>query len=94
MDVFKDSLAFRVGGDEFLVVLQNENLENWEALLKQFDQKCADTFIEDKAKIAFGIARGYARFDANKDLQFTDVFKRADKAMYENKRTMKEMVEV
>ena len=27
LDVFKDSLAFRVGGDEFLVVLQNENLE-------------------------------------------------------------------
>ena len=94
LDVFKDSLAFRVGGDEFLVVLQNENLEKYETLLEQFDQRCADTFVEDKAKIPVGIARGYARFDANKDMQFTDVFKRADKAMYENKRTMKELLEV
>jgi hypothetical protein len=29
------------------------------------------------------------RFDPSKDFQFTDVFKRADNAMYENKRRMK-----
>ena len=89
-DVFKDCLVFRIGGDEFLVVLQNESLDNREALFAQFDQTCANTFIEkEAAKIPVRIAVGFARFDANTDARFADVCKRADDAMYENKRKSK-----
>ncbi len=92
-DVFKRSPVFRVGGDEFLVVLQNDDLENYKRLLAQFELTCANTFVEeDDVKIPISIASGFARFDSGIDLHFADVFKRADDAMYENKSKMKAML--
>ena len=84
--VFKRSPVFRIGGDEFLVVLQNSDLENYESLFVQFESECASTYIEKEgAKIPISIASGYAMFDPEKDMRFADVFKRADEAMYKNK---------
>ena len=89
-DVFKRSPVFRIGGDEFLVVLQNRDLENCEKLFMQFHSTCANTFIErENTKIPLRIASGFVRFDSSKDARFADVFKRADDAMYENKKKMK-----
>ena len=73
-----------------MVVLQNSDWENYEKLLEQFDLACANTFVEeDNVKIPIRIASGFARFDSSVDLQFAHVFKRADDAMYENKRKTK-----
>lgn len=88
-DVFMHSPVFRIGGDEFLVVLQHEDLENREALFGELDRRCADTRIHDTAHLSVGIARGFSRFEAGKDQHFADVFKRADEAMYRNKRMYK-----
>jgi diguanylate cyclase (GGDEF)-like protein len=87
-DVFKRSPVFRIGGDEFLVVLQNKDLENCDELLVLLDDKCQNTFVADMQE-PIRIAIGFSRFERGKDLQFADVFKRADNAMYENKRHMK-----
>ena len=87
-DVFKRSPVFRIGGDEFLVVLQNNDLENCDELFALLDSRCQNTFIAD-AQEPIKIAIGFSRFDSNKDFQFADVFKRADSMMYENKRRMK-----
>ena len=88
--VFKRSPVFRIGGDEFVAILQNNDFENRERLFTQFESDCANTFVkEGDAKIPVRIAWGFARFDSNKDMNFTDVFKRADDAMYENKRKAK-----
>lgn len=85
-DTFKRSPVFRVGGDEFLVVLQSKDLENRKDLFGQFEEKCRAVFVEkDGAKIPVSIAWGCAVFDSEKDLLFADVFKRADEAMYKNK---------
>lgn len=89
-DIFKRSPVFRVGGDEFVVVLQHRDLEEYETLFVELDEKCANTFIEkEKGTISISIARGFARFDMDTDVEFMEVFKRADNAMYENKRKMK-----
>lgn len=90
-DVFKRSPVFRIGGDEFLAVLRHGDLEDCEKLFIQLDLECANTFVEENSKIPISIARGFARFDSDKDLHFNDVFKRADYAMYENKRKSKEV---
>ena len=89
-DVFKRSPVFRIGGDEFLAVLQNRDLENFKELFIQLDATCENTFIEENSNSHISLARGFARFEPNHDSQFNDVFKRADKAMYENKRKIKE----
>ncbi len=91
--VFKRSLVFRIGGDEFLVVLQNSDLENCERLFAQFDSDCANSFIEEEGEnIPISIASGFARFESGNDLHFADVFKRADDVMYENKIKAKAML--
>jgi diguanylate cyclase (GGDEF)-like protein len=80
-DIFKRSPVFRIGGDEFLALLQHRDLENIEKLFAQLDLEC------EKAHIS--IARGFTMFEPDKDLCFNDVFKRADNAMYEDKRKNK-----
>ena len=89
--VFKRSPVFRIGGDEFLVLLRHADLENYEELFAQFDLKCANTRIEGNEETPISIARGFAVFEPDKDLCFNDVFKRADNAMYENKRKNKKV---
>ena len=68
-----------------------QGIEIYENGFAQFDFSCANTFIEKEngIKIPLRIARGFARFDPCQDLHFSDVFKRADTAMYENKRKTK-----
>ena len=89
-DTFKRSPVFRIGGDEFVVILQNRDLEEREALFEKFEAECAISFIEaDEASIPVRIAKGFAEFDPATDSSFSDVFDRADDAMYKNKKNMK-----
>ena len=89
-DIFKRSPVFRIGGDEFLVILQNRDLEALPELLKKLDDECLnETITVDEGVIPVSIAKGFARYDSKKDTSFIDVFNRADDAMYENKREIK-----
>jgi len=88
--IFRRSPVFRIGGDEFLVILQNRDLEEYKELLKKFDEECLNELVTtDKENIPVSIAKGFARYDSQKDSSFIDVFNRADDAMYEDKREIK-----
>ena len=83
-DVFKKSPVFRIGGDEFAVILEGEDFTNREALTKELSEislKNANT--EDGIVIAVGmtIRRGGEGFN--------DVFHRADRQMYNHKNILK-----
>ena len=89
-DIFKRSPVFRIGGDEFLAILQNRDLDDMEELLRIFDEECLNKSVEtENNAIPISIAKGFARYDYRTDLSFIDVFNRADDAMYDNKRKMK-----
>ena len=91
-DTFKRSPVFRIGGDEFCVILQNSDLADIQTLFERFDAACATAYVEkDNEKFPISIAKGFAQFDPDKDTLFLDVFKRADRDMYRNKRLMKEV---
>ena len=88
--IFKRSPVFRIGGDEFLVVLQNRDFEDVDELLFKFDEACKNEFVYAGGEnIPLSISKGFARYDAQKDSKFVDVFNRADDAMYGNKRKVK-----
>ena len=91
--VFRQSPVFRIGGDEFLVVLQNDELKNCDALFCRFEELCSKTYFSESIKMPVRIAFGFAAFEENRDVRFEDVFNRADDAMYENKRKMKSELE-
>lgn len=89
-DTFKKSPVFRIGGDEFCVILQNRDLADIKKLFEEFDSICETSYVEsDNLKLKVSIAKGFARFNPDTDAHFSDVFERADSEMYKNKRSMK-----
>ena len=88
--VFQHSPVFRIGGDEFSVILQNADYENREVLVEQF--KAGMVEISASAKHEWEeahIAMGIAVYDSQRDRSVNDVIRRADEGMYENKRGRK-----
>ncbi len=89
--VFEHSPVFRIGGDEFVVILKNHDYENREELIDDFNTNLEmleeDPSIEPWEKISAAI--GVAVFDRDRDTGVDNVFRRADQLMYENKKEMK-----
>ena len=88
--VFQHSPVFRIGGDEFSVILRNDDYQNREALVQRFNEGMAE--ISASAKHEWEqvhVAMGIAVYDPQKDRSINDVIRRADEIMYENKRGRK-----
>lgn len=88
--IFKKSAVYRIGGDEFAVILEGYDYQHRKQLIEQLVQNMeeiaqSDVPIYEKVSVASGIAT----FDSKKDKSVADVFKRADARMYENKAYMK-----
>lgn len=89
--VFEHSPVFRVGGDEFSVIFQNDDLNHIEELSALFESRrskinAAAKNKWDEVHVAFGIAT----YDRESDDTVHETARRADKIMYENKRIIKE----
>lgn len=90
---FKQSPIYRIGGDEFVALLENEDYKNSMQLLSQL-QNDIDLYNEQSHnKIKISVAKGIAVYSEATDFTFQDVFKRADNAMYFNKAKMKSLHE-
>ncbi|MBQ9522146.1 MAG: diguanylate cyclase [Oscillospiraceae bacterium] len=88
--VFKHSPVFRTGGDEFTVVIQNEDYENRAELMSRFEKQCAEVCAAAGAPWEeVHVSLGIDAFDPENDCLVSDVVRRADKLMYENKRGRK-----
>ncbi len=90
--VFVHSPVFRVGGDEFTVILMNNDYDKIGSLEAEFNEKIASVYADESLDpwMRISAALGYALYDPEKDHGTTDVFNRADKEMYTHKRQMKE----
>ena len=90
-DTFKHSMVFRIGGDEFVVILLNDDYQKAEALSDQLKRALSalkrDDSLQPWEKIS--AAMGLARFERESDTRVEDVFRRADARMYEQKKEMK-----
>lgn len=89
-DIFKTSSVYRIGGDEFVVVLRGKDLEKHHSLIEKMDAAFSAEYISvNDETVPVSIARGVAVFDPSIDRIYTDVFAKADHAMYMNKEDMK-----
>ncbi len=85
--IFLHSPVFRIGGDEFVVVLTDEDYDNREALCKRFEDEM-DYEVKGAHGIKLSIAHGMASFpDEAPDCE--ELFRIADDRMYIRKKQMK-----
>ena len=87
--VFAHSPVFRVGGDEFVSILQSEDYERREELLKLFDELSAlATEQAERPWEEVSISKGMAVYDPEKDRNVQDVLSRAEECMKKEKNRM------
>ncbi len=93
-ETFGGENCFRIGGDEFTAVLGSRSDEEINALVKQFNSAMSD-FNRGKTEIydQVHIAVGGSSYRKGEDGDTSDVFRRADSAMYEDKKRKKAKME-
>ncbi|MBE5960945.1 MAG: GGDEF domain-containing protein [Lachnospiraceae bacterium] len=79
--------CYRIGGDEFVVILNNQSKSLLDEKLKELTQPVKFIFEGNQKHVNF--AYGIASFDTSRDLHITDTLKRADSYMYKTKKDMK-----
>ncbi len=81
--IYKHSPVYRIGGDEFAVILSFHDLRIRDKLIETAKNAA------EKTKFGVSFAIGMAVFEPT-DKSFEDTIKRADDAMYQNKKEIKD----
>ena len=88
--VWGSDYTYRVGGDEFVIVYSDMDMECAKERLSLFEEAIEDYNRQNKCeKTYLRMAIGTAVFSSETDKEYMDVFRRADSAMYEDKKQKK-----
>lgn len=88
------SAVFRIGGDEFVAIIKENNEERISMIFNAFLDEMKKSWDEAELSDRISVAYGFSVYDSAKDgNSFEDVFKRADDMMYEKKKVMKAALE-
>ena len=89
--IFDHSPVFRIGGDEFAVILRGDDFDHYGELEARFNAEietmAKDASLEPWEKVSAAI--GAAFYDKELDHDIDNLFKRADHVMYDRKKEMK-----
>ncbi len=85
-DSFKRSPVYRIGGDEFVAILEGEDYRDRAGILGAFDMKMEKNLRSDRVVIATGMSE----YDPARDSSYRSIFERADAIMYQRKKILKE----
>ena len=89
VQVFGHDNVYRIGGDEFSVILKNTTEEFCQTLVERFYKEIA----EKTQDIKISVAMGFGNYDSAIDESYESFFKRIDEEMYHNKKKMKALGE-
>jgi diguanylate cyclase (GGDEF)-like protein len=92
-EIFQHSNVYRIGGDEFVVLLDGEDYEIRYELISQLEERSASLTIptRDGEEFPVSFAFGMATYTKELDAGVDDVLKHADSAMYLHKRNLKRL---
>ena len=85
-NIFVHSPVFRVGGDEFAVFLKGSDYSNRENLMKSLRAQVRENLQSKSGPI---VASGMSEYEPETDTLVSEIFDRADKDMYIDKRELK-----
>ena len=84
--IFGVENTYRIGGDEIVIIMENENCNDISHMNDEFnDQLAIFNESKDAIQIPISLSYGLAKYDKEADKEFLDVFRRADKDMYDRK---------
>lgn len=86
---FQHSPVFRIGGDEFAVILEKSDLDNYKELMKVLREKMDETQMEKDPWKRISIACGISICEEPRKYELRDIFNLADKEMYKDKKAIK-----
>jgi diguanylate cyclase (GGDEF)-like protein len=89
-ECFRDGTIYRIGGDEFVLMYEREATNEVREGIEKLQQAIRKTAAIEEPWKRIWMAYGVATYDEDNDSSVMDVFERADAAMYECKRQMKE----
>ncbi|MBR0365559.1 MAG: GGDEF domain-containing protein [Clostridia bacterium] len=84
-EVFDGNEIYRIGGDEFAVILTGDACKERTELINKFRARVAENICKGGVVVASGLAEYMSDVDENAEA----VFDRADAAMYKNKNDLK-----
>ena len=89
--VFGAENVYRIGGDEFVVILEDDKVSLSKYFVAQFKSEMEHKISNESLALweKVSAAVGLAIYEPDKDKNVDEVFKRADKEMYANKLAMK-----
>jgi len=86
--VFQHSPVYRIGGDEFAVVLRDEDFQHRAGLTAGLRDQVEENIRTGQGPV---VASGLADYQRGRDHSPEDVFVRSDSEMYENKKHLREI---
>lgn len=88
--VWGNEVVYRIGGDEFVAVCFDMKKEAVEKKMALFEKEIINhNRNNNQAKINLQMAIGVSMYNPETDKEYQDVFRRADSAMYEDKKQKK-----
>lgn len=84
-NTFRNSKVYRIGGDEFMALLSEDDFEVKDELVSIFKKKIESNIKKNEVVMAFGMAE----YIQGEDYSFRHMFERADFAMYDQKKQIK-----
>ena len=89
--VFGEEYVYRIGGDEFVVILEGKAQDGAEERIRAFRDEItrlqADDSLKPWEKVSAAV--GLAKYEKGRDASTEEVLRRADEAMYREKIAMK-----
>ena len=89
--VFGRDGLYRIGGDEFVQILEGKAQDGVEDRIRTFNEEVkklqADDSLKPWEKVSAAV--GIAKYDKGRDATAEETFRRADEAMYREKVAMK-----
>lgn len=82
---FAHSPVYRIGGDEFVVILENSDYHNIDKLIRQFEESMSEGGEHPWENVTAAI--GYEAYSDHESMQ--EFFDHADRSMYQRKQQMK-----
>ena len=87
---FDASNLFRIGGDEFFVIIFNISKKELEGMIGEFKMILEKINMSEENKV--NVAIGYEKLDCNIEKNIFETIKQADYAMYKDKKKIKEVL--